>query len=268
MKQFYVSVILLTITTSLTAQKVNVGLLGGVAAYSGELTETGFHKKFINPALGVTANYELTEKITLRGGLMYTKINGDDRYSSNPNNVARNLSFESKIIELSALGEYNFYDLAVENASPYVFTGVAAFKFDPYTYNSSNEKIYLRPLGTEGQNLEDYNNKKYSKIQIAIPIGVGLKFTVGDNIRIGLEAGIRKLFTDYLDDVSKSYVDVNDLVHSRGDNTVDLSFRGDELQEEASYPLKGTPRGNAKVKDYYYFAGVHLTYRLGSRWMY
>ena len=36
------------------------------------------------------------------------------------------------------------------NFTPYVTLGIGAFSYDPYAY-LNGEKIYLRPLGTEGQ---------------------------------------------------------------------------------------------------------------------
>jgi hypothetical protein len=59
-------------------------------------------------------------------------------------------------------------------------------------------------LSTEGQGI--YPDKKpYSLWQPTIPFGGGVKFAITENLRIGFEIGLRKLFTDYLDDVSTSY---------------------------------------------------------------
>jgi hypothetical protein len=80
-----------------------------------------------------------------------------------------------------------------------------------------------------------------------------------------VELGIRKLFTDYLDDVSSQYADPADLLAGKGQLSVDMSYRGDELANgDPSYPAKGAIRGGEKFKDMYYFTGIHLTYRLGG----
>src|SRR6185503_11329879 len=98
-----------------------------------------------------------------------------------------------------------------------------------------------------------------------IPFGGGLKFAISENVRVGVEMGFRKLFTDYLDDVSKTYIDPSDLLAAKGQQAVDMSYRGDEVTGgSATYPPKTTQRGNDKSKDFYYFTGIHLTFRLGG----
>lgn len=77
---------------------------------------------------------------------------------------------------------------------------------------------------------------------------------------------MRKLFTDYLDDVSGNYADPNDLLVAKGQEAVDLSYREDELPEgDPVYPQKGITRGSPKYKDYYYFSGIHLTFFLPDK---
>jgi hypothetical protein len=109
------------------------------------------------------------------------------------------------------------------------------------------------------------DRKPYSLTQPAIPFGGGIKYAINDNLRLGLELGFRKLFTDYLDDVSTTYVNPADLLAAKGQLAVDMSYRGDELPGgNPNYPAKGSQRGGAKKQDWYYFFGLHLTYRLGS----
>jgi len=119
-------------------------------------------------------------------------------------------------------------------------------------------------LSTEGQGIYP-ESKPYSLIQPAIPFGGGFKFSVNENIHIGLEIGYRKLFTDYLDDVSTNYADYNDLLTAKGLVAVEMAFREDEIPgSNAVYPTKGTQRGNAKQKDIYFFTGINLSFRLGK----
>jgi hypothetical protein len=78
-----------------------------------------------------------------------------------------------------------------------------------------------------------------------------------------LEGGLRYTFTDYLDDASKSYIDPNDLLAARGQLALDMSYRGDELPNgDPNYPVKGFLRGGDEIKDFYYFVGLHVSYRL------
>jgi hypothetical protein len=265
MKSFCLSIFFLLSISAVFSQRTHIGLFGGLAAYNGDLTDKYFPKKETNGALGVTLNYELQDKIMLRGGITYSVVGGADRYSSKPDLVSRNLAFETSIWEFSAVGEYYFNNLYERRYSPYVFGGLALFRFNPYAYNSGN-KVFLRPLSTEGEGLAAYPDRKtYSLTQLAIPFGGGIKYAINDVWRIGLELGFRKLFTDYLDDVSTTYIDPNDLLAAKGQLAVDMSYRGDELAGgSATYPAKGYLRGSSKYKDMYYFLGLHLTYRLNS----
>lgn len=248
-------------------QRVHIGVFGGLAAYNGDLVDKIFPKKVTNGAIGITVNYELRDKIMLRGGFTYAVVGGADRFANDPERVERNLSFETSLTEFSAVAEYyfnNFY-LYERKYSPYIFAGLALYHYNPYAYNSSGNKIYLQSLSTEGQGLPGYPNKPYKLTQFAIPFGGGVKFVVNERIRIGVELGIRKLFNDYLDDVSTQYADPAELLAAKGQLAVDMSYRGDEITGgDPAYPTKGAIRGGEKHKDMYYFTGIHLTYRLGS----
>jgi hypothetical protein len=248
------------------SQNIHVGIFGGLAAYQGDLTDRIIPKKVTNGAIGVTVNYELTPQIMLRGGFTYSVVGGADRFASDDSMLARNLAFETHLTEFSAIGEYYFFNLDEQKFSPYVFGGVAVFHFNPYAYSGTTDKIFLKPLSTEGEGLSAYpDHKPYALTQLALPFGAGVKYAFNDRVRLGLELGIRKLFTDYLDDVSSRYVDPADLLADRGQLAVDMSYRGDELPGgNPNYPAKGAQRGGVKHKDSYYFLGLHLTYRLGS----
>jgi len=251
--------------TFLQAQRVHIGVFGGLSAYNGDLTENIFPKKVTNGAIGLTAGYELTESWMLRAGLTYTVVGGADRYSEKTDLRIRNLSFETNIVEFSLVGEYYPLGLYERRYAPYLFGGLAVFRFDPYTYDAAGQKIYLQPLGTEGQGITGYPDPKlYSRIQPAIPFGGGVKFALTDALYIGIEGGFRKLFTDYLDDVSKNSADESELLEARGPLAVAISYRGDEAGGSPLYPVKGAQRGSPKNKDVYYFAGIHLSYKPGG----
>lgn len=265
MKRCKVILILLITALSVSAQDIHIGLFGGFSAYNGDLTDKLFPKKVTNGAIGITGNYELTDQIMIRSGLTYTIVGGADRFSKDTVLTHRNLSFETSILEFNLLAEYYFLNLYETRISPYIFGGLAVFHFNPYAYDVNKQKVYLKPLSTEGQGIAGYPDRKpYRLTQIAIPFGGGIKFVVTDKIRIGVELGIRKLFTDYLDDVSKNYIDENDLLAAKGQLAVDMSYRGNQAGGSTFYPAKGAQRGNPKVKDYYYFSGLHLTYNIGN----
>lgn len=240
--------------------QLQFGLFGGISNYVGDMTDRAYRNS--DPAIGFTLGYQVSKRINLRGGLTFAKVEGADSLIKQEDVRLRNLSFQSRITELSAVAEFNTFDLEYKRWSPYVFAGVALYHFNPYTYDQQNNKVYLRPLGTEGEGMAGYP-KEYSLTQLALPFGGGVKFNISDNVRIGLELGLRKLFTDYLDDVSGNYADPADLLVTRGQQAVDLSYREDELPYgNPVYPAKGTTRGSPKYKDYYYFTGLHLVFML------
>jgi hypothetical protein len=258
--------LLVLLSATASAQRFHIGVFGGLSAYNGDLSDRIFPKKETNGAIGITGNYELTDNIMLRAGYTYTIVGGADRFSRDPELVKRNLSFETRISEFSLVGEYYLLNLYDNRFSPYVFAGLAVYHFNPYAFNTAGDKVYLKPLSTEGEGLAGYQDRKpYALTQMAIPFGGGVKYALTDNLHIGLELSMRKIFHDYLDDVSTGYADPADLLAAKGQQAVDMSYRGDELPGgDPNYPAKGAQRGGATKDDFYYFTGIHVTYRLGN----
>ena len=85
---------------------------------------------------------------------------------------------------------------------------------------------------------------------------------LSDNVNLRLEVGLRKLFTDYVDDVSATFPDEDELRANNGQPAVDYSFRGDELNHSLAFPDASSLRGNPKSKDFYYTVGMSLSFRL------
>ena len=94
--------------------------------------------------------------------------------------------------------------------------------------------------------------------------GAGIKFRISDKVTLSYEIGVRKLFTDELDDVSNSYVSESVLLAAKGPEAVEMAYRGNELKDGAPYPAAGTIRGDSKHKDWYYMSGLRVTIALGN----
>lgn len=271
MRMKYLRLLVIAVFTVQTgfAQRAYIGIFGGLSAYSGDFSTKVYPRNARYGAGGLSFNYDLTNRITIRAGYTFAKLGGADRDSEDPSLISRNLSFETQLHEFIVAGQLHLFETDAQLINPYVFAGLAIFKFNPYAYDVEDQKIYLQPLSTEGQGLSAYPDRKpYKLTQIAIPFGGGIKFSVCPGVDLGFEVGMRKLFTEYIDDVSKSYVDWQVLYNERGPKAVDMSFRGDELNHIPtnsliSYPGEGTQRGDPN-KDYYYISGFHLTYKLGS----
>ncbi len=76
---------------------------------------------------------------------------------------------------------------------------------------------------------------------------------------------LRKLFTDYLDDVSGTYADSAYLSNNRSLSSSKLAFRGNEILNGENYPAEGAQRGNPKSKDWYYTGVIRFSYYLKGR---
>ena len=248
------------------AQRLSVEAFAGLANYQGDLQESKYTLAQSKGAIALGLSYAITNKISIRGLATYGVIQGDDKYNSNTKLIDRNLNFTSKIYDASIVGVYNFFDLDVKRFTPYVFAGISLFHFNPYTFDSAGNKVVLKLLSTEGEGLPQYpDRKEYNLNQIAIPFGGGIKFVVNDNVTVGWEFRFHKTFTDYLDDVSKTYVDYNTLLAAHGQRAVDIAYRADELKNgDPNYPGDGTLRGSEKYKDWFYFSGITASFRINS----
>jgi hypothetical protein len=259
-------VIFLFVTGSCFGQTWEAEVLAGVSGYKGDLIKHNFSVRSMRPAIGVNLKYNIDNAILLRAGISWLKVTGDDKYNKQVDLRARNLNFKSDIIEASLCVEYNLLEPEIFNAYPYIFGGIGVYHFNPYTYDDSNKKTYLRPLSTEGQGLAAYPGRKpYSQTQLCLPFGAGWKWNFSKRYDIIYEIGYRVLFTDYLDDVSKTYVDQQLLLAARGPKAVEVAYRAQH--SAGSYPFQegpGAQRGNPNVKDWYFFNGLKLLIRLGK----
>lgn len=242
------------------AQKFHLDFFAGIANYQGDLQDNVFPFNQAHFAGGAGLSYELTDHFSIRTGLVLGRVSANDKYGKNR---TRNLNFTSNITEENLELQYFFTPLLQYSLSPYVFAGIAVYHFDPYTYDTTGKKTYLRPMSTEGEGFLP-GVKNYNLTQMAIPFGAGVKLNLSENVNVGLEVGFRKLFTDYLDDVSTKYVDESLLLSNRGAEAVEVAYRGNELKNGAPYPPAGTKRGSPKANDMYYFTGLTLSFRLGS----
>jgi len=241
----------------------NVNLFGGFANYIGDLQSKVYTTQQSNGAFGAGLQYDLSDHFSVLGNGSFGRISAADGYSNQADLRARNLNFESKIYEGNLLLEYNIFDLHSHKLTPYLFAGAALFHFNPYAYDTTGKKVYLRSLSTEVEGLPGYK-KEYSLFQISIPFGGGIKFRVSDRVVLAYEIGMRKTFTDYLDDVSGPYISQATLLAAKGPEAVEMAYRGNELKDGAAYPAAGTPRGGPKYKDWYYMSGLRVTIALND----
>lgn len=253
---------LIFVSSALVAQPVRLHLMAGFANYSGDIQQKRFTLGQSNAVVGAGGTFNITDKFALRSDYSFAHVGADDKLNK-PALRVRNLNFKTIIQELNLMGEYDILNISDHRLTPYVFAGIGVFKFSPYTADSSGNKVFLVGLSTEGQGLTEYPGRKvYKKTQFNIPLGGGIKFALSEDLYVGFEIGVRKLFTDYLDDVSTTYIDRNTLLTRKGQQAVDYAFRGDELKSPLPYPADGALRGNSKRNDYYYYGQFRISFRM------
>ena len=262
--------------------------VGGSLAVMNSLTDIGgkkgIGKKFIkdlnvgNTAFGGGAYFSAIYKnaVALRLEAAFGKVSGDDKILEGITDIAkerynRNLNFRSNITEISLTAEIHplfiFIDWESKDQdpprySPYLLAGVGYFSFNPQ--GKVDERwVDLQPLSTEGQGFKEYPDRPAYKLkQMNIPIGFGIKYELSPLINIRGEFEYRKLFTDYLDDVSKDYIDPslyqNYFSGVRLDNALLLNDR--QIEKKAGI---GGKRGSPDNKDAYFSFNLKIGLVIG-----
>jgi hypothetical protein len=144
----------------------------------------------------------------------------DFDYVSSTSRKERGFSFVSPVKEYSITAEYNVLRLLPNSEelplSINLQAGVGYSRINPKTdFNEANnvsEKINVDKLADFNRNI------------LILPIGASFEWHFSKTFSIGLEAGMRKTFTDYIDGVSLL--------------------------------------GNPKLKDWYFIGGICLTQKL------
>ena len=236
------------------AQESEAGVWLGVANYFGDLNPV-FSFKEVRWAGGGFYRYNLNPRMAVRASVNYARIKASDsKIKKVPYPQARNLSFESDIIEVAGTYELNFFKYQPEKKkffTPYIFVGISVFYFNPVTQFEGN-RTSLQQIGTEGQNTILGEDNRYSRYAFAIPFGGGIKYAFNRNWGINFEVSSRKTFTDYIDDVSTNYIDP-DLLGELNAGIADPS--GENFVE-------GKQRGTARDNDRFNFIGIAMTYTI------
>lgn len=250
-------------------QQGEFGVALGAGHYFGDLNT---NMKLNRPklALGVFFRKQFGNYIGLRVGAQYARVGYSDKYNTdNEFQQRRNLSFNSNIFELTLQGDFNFFqfipDDPYQRFTPYVTLGVGVFSYDPFAY-LDNQKVFLRPLGTEGQGTAAYADRKpYNTMAFCMPFGVGVKYALNNRMNVGFEIVHRFSNTDYLDDVSKTFVGA-DKFPALPDGSPSVAQRLQDRSYETGdiIGIEGRQRGFPKQRDQYTVASVILSFNLTS----
>lgn len=246
----------LTVSAGATEFLGDVGGKPGLGTH--DMQDLDLHSTRYNVGLGTRIH--LSELWSIRVGGYYARVSGDDKYTSNPERRNRNLNFFSPVFGGNLMMEFNLPKNG-EAGKWYLLGGIEYFHFDPRTrYNG--QVVRLAPLGTEGQYFMQ-GRSPYKLHSLAIPFGIGYKFLDAARSSLSCELVLRKTFTDYMDDVSTTYVDKTQLIASNGQLAADLSDRSLGDIPYFSYP--GNIRGHSQHMDNFFFLNLTYSYKFGQR---
>ncbi len=245
-------------------QQGEFGITAGAAHYFGDLnTRAGLNRP--KPAFGMFFRKQFGNYVGLRLSAHYAQLGYSDQYSTNSFQKLRNLSFNTNIWEVALQGDFNFFKFIPNNVNyaftPYITLGVGAFSYDPYAY-LQGQKYFLRPLGTEGQYVAGSNRKPYGTLSYSIPFGVGVKYNVAPNINVSFEVAHRFTGTDYIDDVSTTYVGVDKFVNNSP--AALLQDRSYAIDPNKILGVPGRQRGFEKQKDQFVIAEIGVAFNISS----
>ncbi|HEV7351466.1 DUF6089 family protein [Telluribacter sp.] len=309
--------LLLTITTAQAQVRrgtflpySTVGLGVGTSSYYGDLAgyTTPLSSTFELIRYHATGNYtrHFTPRFAARASFTWARIVGDDYTLNNSGaklgtqKFARNLHFRNDLKEFAAIGIYKLVPDGRTadrrpQLSPYVFAGLAAVAHNPMARTpeiDGGRWVRLQPLGTEGQG-NPGSDKPYSLVQLAIPLGFGVRYKLHPKWDVSAEVGFRLTTTDYLDDVSDRYADPNvlkdDIARAMANRSAEptTARKGKDRTEglrrflaaepynietndpfvaiqQTPYGEPGSVRGNPAIKDSYLLGTIHINYILGS----
>ena len=187
-----------------------IGVLVGQSGYLGDLNKSDFFSKEPKFSGGVLGRYHLSRNLALRGALTFGSLSGSDANFSD--RQVRGFKTKSPLTDLSAIVEWDFlgkrrfkYDTTAfqvrfrRTLSPYLFTGVGLGFTNPtpdFTGTASTPANFRQ--GAVQDAATNYPNTHF-----VIPFGIGLRYDLSENWVLGLEAGFRLSFSDYLDGISK-----------------------------------------------------------------
>ncbi len=246
--------------------KAEIGIGIGGGHYFGDLNASA---RLNRPkmAVGMFFRKQISNYIGLRISGDFTMLGYSDRYSENPIQRRRNLSFNNNIWELGISGDFNFFRFQPGfegyEFTPYIGIGVGIFSYDPFAF-LNGEKYLLRTLGTEGQGSALYPDRPvYNPIGISIPFTLGFKYALNTRTNFFAEISYRFTNTDYLDDVSgASFAPDAFQPLPNGSPSPGFLLQDRSYETGSSIGIKGRQRGNSLKKDAFATLKIGLSFNL------
>lgn len=246
-------------------QEGEFGITVGLAHYFGDLNNRA---RINRPKmdLGGFVRKQFGNYTSVRLSAHFAKLGYSDIYSKNEYDQRRNLSFNTNIFEIALQGDFNFFKFIptdpAHSFTPYATLGVGFFSYDPYAFYQ-NRKVYLRPLHTEGETFYK-GRKEYGSMALCFPLGFGVKYAINDNINISFEVAHRFTTTDYIDDVSTTYIGADKFPSTAGGKSIAGIMQDRSFEVGPPIGIEGRQRGFSKQKDQYAIAEFGISFNITS----
>lgn len=239
---------------------------------------SGTGKRFIkdinwrNTHLGASVHFSATYEQVFAVGLQLGTgtISASDQvlkgdHSDARHRYERNLQFRSRVQDLLLLAEIHPVPLFGAEThslfSPYIVGGIGLFRFNPQA-KIRDQWVDLQPLSTEGQGFREHPERApYKLVQLSFPIGFGLKYEPSALVNLRFEVLYRVLLTDYLDDVSTSYIDPDHFYSNLEPKAALLAATASDRSGELRPGVRmtaGAIRGNPGNRDAYFTCSMKL----------
>lgn len=179
----------------LSAQS-QLGIHLGASNYLGDLVPSDFSLKGTQLSYGAFYRCNVSEKISLRGNVMFGQLKGSD--SDFQEREDRGFGFSTKYTEFAGIIEYDF-----NGQARYDSTGVFQKKTTFYALAGIGGLIF-NPDATGLPATAPELAEDYSTFTMVIPVGLGVKIPFSEEITLGVEGSFRIPFSDYLDGISES----------------------------------------------------------------
>ncbi|WP_178985927.1 type IX secretion system protein PorG [Winogradskyella helgolandensis] len=223
MRYFFLIFLCVFITNNVDAQIYEVGVYAGGSNFIGDVGATDY----ISPnqlAFGVLAKWNRSERHSFRASVIFSDLEGIDAKSDDPRRKERGYEFNTSIIEISLGMEFTFLEFDLHTigtkGTPYLYSGITLTNHDNYYYSTIGE----------------YTSENTNSWAFGIPMVLGYKTNITNQMVLAAEIGARYTFSDELDG----------------------SVPDSEDRDALSF-------GNTNNNDWYMFTGITLTYTFGRR---
>ena len=272
-------------------QFVSFEVGGGFAAYLGDIH---FSSKFITPTIDISTTYRLGKRFQVRGGFVWSQLNGDDFVANNPQvenqqyHYVRNLQFRNNVKEFYLKALFDVFPSYFAGSrvlfTPFVGFGAGLIHHNPQglvptetrlapgeeliTPERAGTWVQLRDLQTEGE--------KYSPVSAAIPFTLGFRFYLADHLDVEINADYHYFLTDYIDDIKGKYQqrqrsELSQVMANRSLEPYAVQAGGDRLAmlprnssvQPEEFGAPGTNRGTNPLHDSMVAVYVRLVYIMG-----